>query len=67
MDQFDQIYYQCLEIYRNLYVDSIPSVIKYASSLLGLCKNEVRNPLIPVSPEVETRIKKILMQANLIT
>ena len=39
---------------------------KYAMSLLGRCHNEVRLPLLPVSPAVETAIGKAMEHAGLL-
>lgn len=33
-----------------------PTPIKYAASLLGLCQNEVRLPLVPVTPQTAQKI-----------
>ena len=40
---------------------------KYGLSLLGLCENEVRLPLLPVSDEVAQRIRAGMIHAGLIT
>ena len=39
---------------------------KFALSVLGRCENEVRLPLLPVSPPVEERIKRAMRRAGLL-
>ena len=40
-----------------LFVETSPSPVKYAASILGLCKNVVRMPLIPASANTEKLIR----------
>lgn len=45
-----------LPLTRALFLESNPGPVKYALSRLGLIKNELRLPLVPVRPETEARI-----------
>ncbi|OJX11002.1 MAG: 4-hydroxy-tetrahydrodipicolinate synthase [Caedibacter sp. 37-49] len=49
-----------------LFVEGNPVPIKYASSLLGLCRNEVRLPLLPASENAQSAIKTALEYAGLL-
>ena len=51
---------------KSLFVESNPSPVKYAASLLGLSPDDVRLPLVKVTEETKTIIKEALHKANLI-
>lgn len=48
-----------------LFVETSPSPVKYAASLLGKCRNELRLPMVPVSKANEKQIKDALVQSIL--
>lgn len=48
-----------------LFVETSPSPVKYAASLLGKCRNELRLPMVPVSKASEKQIKEALVQSIL--
>jgi len=50
----------------SLFIESNPSPVKYAASLLGLSPDDVRLPLVKVTDTTKTIIKDALHQANLI-
>lgn len=43
-----------------LFAETNPAPVKYAMQKLGLCENELRLPLMPVSKETENAIDKVL-------
>ncbi len=49
-----------------LFIEGNPVPIKYATSLLGLCRNEVRLPLLSASEQAQSTIKVALEYANLL-
>ncbi|MBN9344080.1 MAG: 4-hydroxy-tetrahydrodipicolinate synthase [Caedibacter sp. 38-128] len=49
-----------------LFIEGNPVPIKYAASLLGLCRNEVRSPLLPASENACTAVREALEYADLI-
>ena len=51
---------------KSLFIESSPSPVKYAASLLKLCSDEVRLPLITVSSVTKEKIKSALKHANLV-
>jgi len=51
---------------KSLFVESNPSPVKYAASLLGLSPDDVRLPLVKVTEETKTIVKEALHKANLI-
>jgi 4-hydroxy-tetrahydrodipicolinate synthase len=48
-----------------LFVETSPSPVKYAASLLGKCRNEVRLPLVPVTKATEKLVKDAMAEALL--
>ena len=51
---------------RSLFIESNPSPVKYAASLLGLSPNDVRLPLVQVTEDTKKKVKEALHQAKLI-
>jgi 4-hydroxy-tetrahydrodipicolinate synthase len=46
-----ELHYELLPLFRALFVETNPIPVKTAASLLGLCSDEMRLPLIPMSGE----------------
>ena len=53
-------------LHKALFIESNPSPVKYAASLLGLCPDDVRLPLVNVTENTKQIIKEALHQAKLI-
>ncbi len=53
-------------IHAAMFIESNPSPVKYAASLIGLCKPEVRLPLVGVKEETKKQISKALKSAKLL-
>ena len=53
-------------IHAAMFIESNPSPVKYAASLIGLCKPEVRLPLVGVKEETKKQILKALKSAKLL-
>jgi 4-hydroxy-tetrahydrodipicolinate synthase len=51
---------------KSLFIESNPSPVKYAASLLGLSPDDVRLPLVKVTESTKKIIKEALNQAKLI-
>ena len=49
-----------------LFVESNPAPAKFAVSLLGRARNELRLPLVPVTPETEAKLKSAMRHAGLL-
>jgi 4-hydroxy-tetrahydrodipicolinate synthase len=50
-DRGRELHYELLPLFRALFVETNPIPVKTAASLLGLCSDEMRLPLIPMSGE----------------
>ena len=53
-------------LHKSLFIESSPSPVKYAASLLKLCSDEVRLPLVKVTEETKKTIRSAMTYANLI-
>ncbi len=53
-------------LHEALFVESSPAPVKYALSLLGHCQNELRLPLVTVTPETQQRVRDAMVHAGLI-
>src|ERR687893_936330 len=55
-----ELHYELLPLFRALFVETNPIPVKTAASLLGLCSDEMRLPLIPMSGENLRRLQETL-------
>ena len=53
-------------LHSSLFIESNPSPVKYAASLLGMCKPTVRLPLVEVRDETKKKISEALKVAKLL-
>ena len=49
-----------------MFIESNPSPVKYAASLLGMCKPDVRLPLVQVKEETKKSISEALKVAKIL-
>lgn len=54
------------DLHKTLFIEPSPAPAKYACSLLGLCTDEVRLPIISCSDAAKARIKAVMVEAGLI-
>jgi len=55
-----------MPLHKSLFIESSPSPVKYAASLLNLCPEDVRLPLVKVTEQTKKAVKSALSYANLI-
>ena len=53
-------------VHKALFIESNPSPVKYAASLLGMCKPDVRLPLVQVKKETKKSISEALKVAKIL-
>ena len=53
-------------LHNSLFIESNPSPVKYAASLLGMCKPEVRLPLVELREETKKKVSDALKVAKLL-
>ncbi|HEV8045280.1 MAG TPA: 4-hydroxy-tetrahydrodipicolinate synthase [Rubrobacter sp.] len=59
-DRGRELHYQLLPLIRALSVETNPIPIKAAASLLGLCSDEMRLPLVPMSGENLGKLQEVM-------
>jgi 4-hydroxy-tetrahydrodipicolinate synthase len=55
-----ELHYELLPLFRALFLEVNPIPVKAASSLLGLCSDETRLPLVPMSGENLQKLRKVM-------
>ena len=55
-----------MPLHKALFIESNPSPVKYASSLLNLSSDEVRLPLVKVTEKTKKEVQKALKFLNLL-
>ena len=61
-----QINDKLMPLHKSLFIESSPSPVKYAASLLNLCSDDVRLPLVKITDETKKAVKSAMAHANLI-
>ena len=62
----DELNKTLIPLHHSMFIESNPSPVKYAASILGMCSSEVRLPLVQVKEETKLMISKALKVANLL-
>tara|TARA_B100001123_G_scaffold217802_1_gene245931 strand:- start:190 stop:1074 length:885 start_codon:yes stop_codon:yes gene_type:complete len=55
-----------MPLHKSLFIESSPSPVKYAASLLKLSSDEVRLPLVKIKEETKKTVKSAMVHANLL-
>ena len=61
-----QINEKLLPLHNSLFIESNPSPVKYGASLLGLCSDEVRLPLVKTTAPTKKIVKSAMSKAGLL-
>src|SRR5918999_2171605 len=59
-----ELHYELLPLFRALFIETNPLPVKTAVSLLGLCSDEMRLPLIPMSGENLRVLRRVMEESN---
>jgi len=65
-DEATQLQNELIALHCAMFCDSSPAPAKYAASLMGLCNNELRLPLIPLLDEKKPQVEKAIKDLGLI-
>jgi len=57
---------QLLPLHQALFVEASPAPVKYAASLLGICTDEVRLPLVPVTDAARVQVREAMVKAGVL-
>jgi len=55
-----------MPLHEALFCEPSPSPVKYAASLLGLCHNEVRGPIMPLTEVGQAKVRAAMITAGLL-
>jgi 4-hydroxy-tetrahydrodipicolinate synthase len=55
-----------MPLHRALFVEASPGPIKYAAGLMGLCSDEMRLPMVPISAASRDRVKAAMTEVGLL-
>ena len=66
MSKAKEINEKLMPLHKALFIESNPSPVKYASSLLNLSSDEVRLPLVKVTEKTKKEVQKALKFLNLL-
>ncbi len=66
MAEVNEINDRLMPLHEALFVEPNPQPTKYALSLLGHLRNELRLPMVPVAPETQERVRSAMAHAGLI-
>ena len=62
----NEINNKLMPLHKSLFIESSPSPVKYAASLLHLCSEEVRLPLVKITEDTKKVVKSAMSFVNLI-
>ena len=66
MAKAKEINEKLMPLHKSLFIESSPSPVKYAASVLNLSSDEVRLPLVKINDETKKSVKSAMVHANLI-
>ncbi|MBV8060080.1 MAG: dihydrodipicolinate synthase family protein, partial [Alphaproteobacteria bacterium] len=66
LEQAQAINDKLLPLHDAMFFETSPGPAKFAASLLGLCRNEFRLPLVPVAKPTEAVVHAAMLQAGLL-
>jgi len=66
MAKAKEINEKLMPLHKSLFIESSPSPVKYAASLLNLCSDDVRLPLVKITEKTKKEVKSAMKHANLI-
>lgn len=66
MARFRELQAQLMPLHKALFVESSPAPVKYAASVLGLCSDEVRLPLVAASAKARAAVDEAFAMSGLL-
>ena len=67
IDEARSIQEGLMDLHSSLFIETSPAPVKYAASLMGLCEENVRLPLVNVSDNTSNLIKSVMENMQLIS
>ncbi len=59
-----ELHYDLLPLFRALFIETNPIPVKTAASILGLCSDEMRLPMIPLAGENLEALRRVMEESN---
>ena len=66
IDKAQSINLMLAKLHNALFIESSPGPVKFAASLLGLCKPDTRLPLVEIKESTKTIIRECLKEIKII-
>ena len=57
---------QLMPLHHAMFLEASPAPVKYAASLLGLCSDETRLPIVPVTEPTRVAIREAMVKAGVL-
>ena len=57
---------QLMPLHHAMFLEANPAPVKYAASLLGLCSEETRLPIVPVTEPTRIAIREAMIKAGVL-
>jgi 4-hydroxy-tetrahydrodipicolinate synthase len=61
-----ELHERLMPLHEALFCEPSPAPVKYAASLLGLCRNEVRSPMMPLTEAGQGKVREAMIAAGLL-
>jgi 4-hydroxy-tetrahydrodipicolinate synthase len=61
-----QLHYRLLPLTRALFIETNPIPVKQACAFMGKCSNEMRMPLVPMTPPAAEKLRAAMKELGLI-
>jgi 4-hydroxy-tetrahydrodipicolinate synthase len=61
-----ELHDRLMPLHEALFYEPSPAPVKYAASLLGLCRNEVRSPMMPLTESGQAKVREAMIAAGLL-
>jgi len=55
-----------MPLHHALFLETSPAPVKYAASLLGLCSEELRLPVVPVTEATRVAVREAMVKAGVL-
>lgn len=66
LQTFSKVRDRLFPLHEALLLETNPSPLKFAISLLGKCQNELRLPLVPISPQAEKVVQETMVKVGIL-
>jgi 4-hydroxy-tetrahydrodipicolinate synthase len=65
-DTAREIHERLMPLHEAMFIEPSPACAKYAASLLGLCRDELRSPMMPATDAAQGKVREAMIAAGLL-